>query len=97
MTNTSKELRELYRRCDISNNRTDNPVSEDEFVALITQQLNTAVVEARIDEDDKILQNADDLLCHGLSVQTVLRSINGRKRELEGELTTLKQQLRDGK
>lgn len=33
------ELRELYRRCDVSNNGTDNPIGEDEFISVIKDRM----------------------------------------------------------
>lgn len=33
------ELRELYRRCNVSNNGTDNPIGEDEFISVIKDRM----------------------------------------------------------
>lgn len=41
-------LREIYERCDVSNNRTENPLNSDEFVAAI----NKAVSEIVIRDDE---------------------------------------------
>ena len=41
------ELRKAYRRCDVSNNGTVDPMNEDEFVAYIHQYGNTRAVEER--------------------------------------------------
>jgi len=44
-----RELRKAYRRCDVSNNGTVDPMNEDEFVAYIHQYGNTRAVKARIE------------------------------------------------
>ena len=40
-------LRELYRRCDVSNNGTENPIGEDDFV----NQIISLIEEEKIDEN----------------------------------------------
>lgn len=48
MTTThDDELREIYRRCDISNNGTDNPLGEDEFVRLMKAREQAARKKVR--------------------------------------------------
>lgn len=35
--NLDDKLKEIYRRSDVSNNRTDNPIGEDDFIATTKQ------------------------------------------------------------
>lgn len=51
MTTTPKnqedsELRSIYERCDVSNNRTDNPMGFDEFKQVIIKFSNLALLAA---------------------------------------------------
>lgn len=43
---TDHELRKIYRRCDISNNRTDDPLGEEAFIEAITQLFTKQLEEA---------------------------------------------------
>lgn len=46
----SDDLRTIYDRCDVSNNRTDNPIGFEEFKDWHQAAIDAAVKEARIDE-----------------------------------------------
>lgn len=46
MTNELDWLDEIYYRCDVSNNRTDNPIPLEEFKAQIRTKLLEAETEA---------------------------------------------------
>ena len=53
-TNFNSRLDEIYIRSDVSNNGTDDPLSQDEFRAEITQLLLEIIVDETIDDQDEL-------------------------------------------
>ncbi len=49
------ELHKIYERCDVSNNRTDDPMSFEEFEAALHSHIEQVVREAQLKEVEDAL------------------------------------------